>query len=679
MTQPTNRLSKSSSPYLLQHQHNPVDWYPWGEEALAKARLEQKPIILSIGYSACHWCHVMEHESFEDEEVARLMNEHFVPIKLDREERPDLDQIYMDAIQAMGIRGGWPLNAFLTPEQKPFYGGTYFPREHWIGLLKNIANAWAQSREALEESSEKFTEALTHSDLERFRLQQHELQITRLKLEHMFSSFAKKFDRKEGGLSGAPKFPMPSHWQFLLHYHLATGEEQALDQAVLTLRKMAQGGLYDQLGGGFARYSVDAEWFVPHFEKMLYDNSQLLSLYANAYAATKDPLFRQVVVQTIAWAEREMLSPEGGFYSALDADSEGVEGKFYVWKMEELEAALGAEAELVADYFNATETGNWEPGKNILFVQESPEAFARKWELDPEALQEILQDAQVKLLQLRNQRIRPGLDDKVLAAWNGLMLIGLCDAYAALGEEDYLKLALRNAAFVEKHLMQGSQLRRNGKAGADPSPAFLDDYAFVMGGFLRLYELSFEQHWLTLAEGLCTHCLQEFWDEEEKLFFYTASSSERLIARKKELFDNVIPSSNSQMAYNLYRLGLLLEKPDWVEKASNMLSLMERLLLTEPQYLSHWAGLYLQQAYPTAEVAISGPQATQKARGLHHQYVPNKVVAGAARESTLPLLQNRLPSADKTLLYVCYQRACQQPVEGVDEAVAQIRKAIRLL
>jgi uncharacterized protein len=385
------------------------------------------------------------------------------------------------------------------------------------------------------------------------------------------------------------------------------------------------------------------------------------------------------VVQTIAWAEREMLSPEGGFYSALDADSEGEEGKFYVWKMSELEAALGAEAELVADYFNASETGNWEAGKNILFVQESPEAFARKWELDPEVLQDIVGDAEKKLLQMRNQRIRPGLDDKVLAAWNGLMLSGLCDAYAALGEEDYLKLALHNASFLEKHLMQGSQLRRNAKAGNDPSPAFLDDYAFVIGGFLRLYELSFEQHWLTLAEGLCTHCLQEFWDEEEKLFFYTASSSERLIARKKELFDNVIPSSNSQMAHNLYRLGLLLEKPDWVEKAANMLSLMERLLLTEPQYLSHWAGLYLQLAYPTAEVAISGPQATQKARELHQHYLPNKVVAGAARESALPLLQNRLPLADKTLLYVCYQQACQQPVEGVAEAIAQIRDAIRLL
>ncbi|WP_224995666.1 thioredoxin domain-containing protein [Cesiribacter sp. SM1] len=674
----TNRLSQSSSPYLLQHQHNPVDWYPWGEEALQKAKEEEKPILLSIGYSACHWCHVMEHESFEEEAVAEVMNRGFVCIKLDREERPDIDQIYMDAVQAMGIQGGWPLNVFLTPDQKPFYGGTYFPREHWVQLLQNIEKAWKENRKALEESSEKFTDTLSYSDVERFGLEQHELHITRLKLEHLFNSFAKKFDKGRGGLNPAPKFPMPSHWQFLLRYWAAAGDEPALEQALLTLREMAWGGIYDQVGGGFARYSVDAEWFVPHFEKMLYDNGQLISLYASAYTATKDELFKEVVYQTIAWAGREMLSPQGGFYSALDADSEGEEGKFYLWTIEELEEVLGKEeAELLADYYNASEEGNWE-GANILFRRESSQEFARKYELDPDDLKQLLEDARQQLLEARSRRIRPGLDDKILAAWNGLMLTGLCDAYAAFGEPNFLELAQQNAAFIEKNLLQGNRLRRNHKAGTAPSPAFLDDYAFVIGGFLHLYGVSFEEHWLRLADNLTAYCLQDFWDTEEGLFFYTGKSSEALIARKKELFDNVIPSSNSQMAHNLYQLGLLLEKEEYTEKAAGMVSAMERLLLTEPQYLTHWLGLYLQIAYPTAEVAIVGPSYREKALELHQHYLPNKVVAATARESKLPLLQYRQPKEDETQLYVCYNRACQKPVEEVAEAVQQIREAVIL-
>ncbi|AHM63280.1 hypothetical protein D770_25175 [Flammeovirgaceae bacterium 311] len=675
---PTNRLSQSSSPYLLQHQHNPVDWYPWGAEALEKAKQEQKPIILSIGYSACHWCHVMEHESFEDSAVAGLMNGGFVCIKLDREERPDIDQIYMDAVQAMGIQGGWPLNVFLTPDQKPFYGGTYFPREHWVQLLRNIEKAWNENRQALEESSHKFTDTLSYSDVERFGLEQHEMNITRLKLEHLYSSFAKKFDQERGGLSPAPKFPMPSHWQFLLRYWAAAGDENALQQARLTLREMAWGGIYDQIGGGFARYSVDAEWFVPHFEKMLYDNGQLISLYANAYTATKDPLFREVVYQTIAWAGREMLSPKGGFYSALDADSEGEEGKFYIWSIAELEEVLGKEeAELIADYYNASEEGNWE-NANILFRRESPEAFAKKYELDTADLNQLLEEARQQLLDARSRRIRPGLDDKILAAWNGLMLTGLCDAYAAFGEQQFLELAQQNADFIEKQLLQGNKLRRNHKAGSAPSPAFLDDYAFVAAGFLRLYEVSFEEHWLRLADQLTAYCLQEYWDAEEGLFFYTGSSSESLIARKKELFDNVIPSSNSQMAHNLYRLGLLLEKDEYVQKAAGMVSSMERLLLTEPQYLTHWLGLYLQMAYPTAEVAIVGTNYREKALALAQHYLPNKVVAATSGVSQLPLLQHRQPEEDRTQIYVCYNRACQKPVEKVQEAVQQIREAIML-
>lgn len=674
----TNRLSQSSSPYLLQHQYNPVDWYPWSEEARQKAKQEEKPVILSIGYSACHWCHVMEHESFEDQAVADIMNRGFVCIKLDREERPDIDQIYMDAVQAMGLQGGWPLNVFLTPDQKPFYGGTYFPKDHWVQLLQNIEKAWKENRKALEESSEKFADALSASDVDRFGLHQHELNITKLKLEHLFSSFSKKLDTERGGLNHAPKFPMPSHWQFLLQYWAALGDEKALKQAVLTLREMAWGGIYDQVGGGFARYSVDAEWFVPHFEKMLYDNAQLLSLYANAYAATKDELFKEVVYQSIAWAKREMLSPLGGFYAAQDADSEGVEGKFYVWSLLELEAVLGKEqAELFADYYNATEEGNWE-GSNILFRRESVETFADKHGLSAKQFKQQLKEANQKLLTARSERMYPGLDDKILAGWNGLMLIGLCDAYAAFGEKQFLELALQNAAFLQNYLQDGSTLRRNQKAGSASSPAFLDDYAFVIGGYLRLYEVSGEERWLRLAGSLTAFCLQDFWDDEEKLFFYTGNSSESLIARKKELFDNVIPSSNSQMAYNLYRLGLLLGKEAFTSKAVGMVSSMERLLVTEPQYLTHWAGLYLQLAYPTAEVAIVGPAYREKTLELHQHYLPNKVVAAAAQESKLPLLENRKPKGADTLLYICYNRSCQKPVEQVTEAVSQMKEAVKV-
>ena len=373
-----------------------------------------------------------------------------------------------------------------------------------------------------------------------------------------------------------------------------------------------------------------------------------------------------------------MLSPLGGYYAALDADSEGVEGKFYLWSLDELEEVLGQEeAELVADYYNTSEEGNWE-GSNILFRRESPEAFAKKWELDAAEFKQLLHEAREKLLEARSQRIRPGLDDKILAAWNGLMLTGLCDAYAAFGEKRFLELALQNAAFIQNHLQLGSQLRRNQKAGTAPSPAFLDDYAFVIGGYLRLYEVSFEERWLHLAGSLTAFCLQDFWDEEEKLFFYTGNSSESLIARKKELFDNVIPSSNSQMAHNLYRLGLLLGRDTYIEKATGMISSLERLLLTEPQYLTHWAGLYLQLAYPTAEVALLGPDYLEKGRQLHQHYLPNKVVAGTAREGTLPLLQQRQPKGAETLLYICYNRSCQRPIEKVEEAVAQIREAIKL-
>ena len=666
----TNKLSQSSSPYLLQHQHNPVEWFPWGAEALEKARKEEKPIIVSIGYSACHWCHVMERESFEDQEVARLMNQHYVCIKVDREERPDVDQIYMDAIQAMGLQGGWPLNVFLSPEQKPFYGGTYFPKQNWLQLLGNVATAYREKREELEESAEKFTEALQMSESQKYGLEPHTAEFKEEELEGFYQKFSKNFDTKKGGLSRAPKFPMPSHWLFLLRFWATTGRKEALEQVNTTLREMAWGGIYDQLGGGFARYSVDAEWFAPHFEKMLYDNGQLISLYSEAYTASQNPLFKKVVYQTIGWAEREMLSPEGGFYAALDADSEGEEGKFYCWEFREVEEILGREAEIFSDYYNLDEQGNWENGKNILHRRESIGDFAHKYELDPEELQQLLAEAELKLFREREKRIRPGLDDKILAGWNGLMLKGLADAYAAFGEPSFLDLALRNARFIDQHMQQENKLMRNFKNGKASIAGYLEDYALVIEAYLRLYEVCFQEEWLYKAKKLLKYCLENFWDEEEKLFFYTDAGSEKLIARKKELFDNVIPSSNSVMALNLYRLGILLDVQHYQLLARQMLGAAHKLLLAEPQYFTYWGCLYTHFARPTAEIAIVGPEHHAFSQRIYQQrYHPNKVMCAAEKGGTLPLLENRQAEERKTTVYVCYNQSCQKPVHSPEEAL----------
>ncbi len=492
MTAPTNRLAQESSPYLKQHAHNPVDWYPWSEEALNKAREEDKPIIVSIGYSACHWCHVMEHECFEDEAVAQRMNEHFVSIKVDREERPDVDQVYMEAVQMMGIQGGWPLNVFLTPDQKPFYGGTYFPKDNWVQLLDNIAQAYQHNREELTKSAEEFVQNLARPDHERYAIGQGEAfdaQRARQQLADIYRNFAQSFDTERGGMAKAPKFPMPSQWLFLMRYIAITEDEAALKQLRLTLDEMANGGIYDQVGGGFARYSVDAEWFAPHFEKMLYDNGQLLSVYAEAYTLTQEVLYQRVINETVSFVSRELTSEEGGFYSALDADSEGEEGRFYTWTYEEIKNVLGQEADLVIDYFGVTEAGNWENGRNILHKRKSNDAFAQRYGLNFVDLDELIEDVKQRLLEQRAKRERPGLDDKIIASWNGLMLRGLVDAYAATGSTDTLALARRNAHFLVNEMMEqrGETTVLYRTYQADPSTrinGYLDDYAAVIDALL---------------------------------------------------------------------------------------------------------------------------------------------------------------------------------------------------
>ncbi len=674
-----NRLQHETSPYLLQHAHNPVDWYPWGTEALAKAQQEDKPIIVSIGYSACHWCHVMEKECFEETEVARLMNEHFVSIKIDREERPDVDQIYMEAVQSMGVQGGWPLNVFLMPDQKPFYGGTYFPKPNWMALLKNVADAFAQSRQALAESAQQFAEHLSLSEVLKYDL----LAVSDTlsgddladQLPAIYAKFSASFDREKGGMQHAPKFPMPVHWLFLLRYHAHTQDPAALEQVTLTLDHMADGGIYDQLGGGFARYSVDAEWFAPHFEKMLYDNGQLLSLYAEAFTLTKNPAYRQVIQDTAVFVRREMTSGEGGFYSALDADSEGEEGKFYVWRYEELKELLGENYKLIADYYGITKAGNWENGENILHKPLSDEAFASKHYLDEEELHKLVGQAKEMLFNARTGRIRPGLDDKILTAWNGLMLKGLADTYAALDNDTLLTMAAQNAHFIAEKLTRTEagqtglyRTYKNGKASLD---AYLEDYACVVDGLVALYQVSFEERWLSLAESLTEYTMAHFLDTEEGFFFFTDDAS-ALIARKKELFDNVMPASNATMAHNLHKLGLLLDRPAYTAQAEKMLNQMMKLLTQEPAYLSHWASLATEMAHPAAEIAIVGPEVQAYRTSLQQHYYPFKVLTGTATQSDLPLLQQREAIQGKTTLYVCYNKTCQLPVHDPEKAFQQL-------
>ncbi len=665
----SNKLIHESSPYLLQHAHNPVQWYPWGAEALKKAKDEDKPIIVSIGYSACHWCHVMERECFEKEEMAALMNKHFINIKVDREERPDIDQIYMDAVQAMGIHGGWPLNVFLTPDTNPFYGGTYFPPAQWANLLNQIEKAFKEHRGDIEKSGEEFKNTLSRSEVAKYNLTESSKEFLKEDLDKMFAVMKPNFDTNMGGTARAPKFPMPSIYAFLLRYYSVSKNEEALRHVTLTLDKMAYGGIYDQLGGGFARYSTDMDWFAPHFEKMLYDNGQLMSLYTEAYQATKEERYKGIVYETVEWLEREMTSREGGFYSALDADSEGEEGKFYVWKEQELRDLLGTDIELFNEYYQVNTNGNWEHHNNILTKRISDLAFADRHKVSLQDLHLKVNSWKVKLLQVRNKRIHPGLDDKILASWNGLMLKGLADAYRVFDEPKFLTLALNNARFLKTKMKEGEKLFHNYKNEKATIDGYLEDYAFVIDGYISLYEATFEEEWINEAISLANYVIEHFYDAEEGLFFFTADNSEKLIARKKEIFDNVIPASNSAMARNMYKLGLFLYKDDWTELAESMLSRTKKIIVTEPTYLSNWACLFADKSVPTAEIAISGKESLQKRKELDQPYLPNKILAGAVEASTLPILEGREPMDDKTFIYVCFDKTCQRPVENTEEAI----------
>lgn len=670
----TNRLIHATSPYLLQHAHNPVDWYEWGEEALTKARKEDKPILVSIGYSSCHWCHVMEHESFENEDVAAIMNENFVSIKVDREERPDIDQIYMDAVQAMGMNGGWPLNIFITPDQKPFYGGTYFPPANWSQLLLQISKVYKERRGDVNKSADDLARKLTASDLDRFRQSDKNPEFTDQGMEAMYQSMASKFDNQWGGFDKAPKFVMPTQWLFLLRHYIKTKNQHALEMVELTLKKMAMGGLYDQVGGGFARYSVDGKWFAPHFEKMLYDNAQLLSLYAEAYQITHDNFYKRVVYETVNWLKREMTSEEGGFYSALDADSEGVEGKYYVWTKSELENITQHQPEWLADYYSLADSGNWEHGNNILFIEEWENDFLKKHQLTAQQLHTALGVAKEKLFNEREKRTKPGLDDKVLTGWNAMTIQGLLDAYSAFGDDAFLELAINNMQFLEKNLID-EKVHRSYKGKRSPTEGFLEDYAFLIQAYTSLYQSTFDEAWLTKADKWTDYVQSHFYDSKEGYFHFSGNKAEKLIAQKKEIFDNVIPSSNGVMARNLFHLGIILDNAEYQSQAHKMVAEISELIIGEPAYMSHWAILYSEMTSPMAEIVVVSPKLKTVAKELRINYLPFSLLMGTSSQSSLPLLAEKTnPDGQQATLYVCFNKTCKLPVPGVKQALKQIPK-----
>ncbi len=606
----------------------------------------------------------MEHESFEDNKVAQLMNEHFVCIKVDREERPDIDKIYMDAVMVMTGRGGWPLNAFALPDGRPIYGGTYFRKDQWMSVLQQVHAFYAQKRSQADAYASELVQAMQKMDV--VELPGEAATVSPAEIEALPRALLDQSDDKWGGRKvQANKFPLPQNNLFLLRLAHQLKHEALQAQVTLNLEKMAFGGIYDHLGGGFARYSVDPYWKVPHFEKMLYDNGQLASLYSEAYAQQPKPLYQRIVAQSLDFVARELTSPEGGFYSSLDADSEGEEGKFYTWDYEEVAAILGQDLRPFTDYYNIHPFGNWE-GRNVLFVLETEADFARQWQLDLADFQAQLQRGREKLLAAREKRERPGLDDKILASWNGLMLKGCVDAYRVFHEERFLAMARRNAAFIRDHMWVEGQLYRNYKEGRHSIPAFLDDYANVASAWVALYQVTFDEAWLRLADELVQAALTHFSDEETGLFFYTSDQVETLIRRKIERQDDVIPASNSVLAQVLLDLGLLLDRPAYRDRAQQMLALMRNDLLKLPAWHSHWGQLMLKLTYAYPEVAVVGAEALQVRLALEAPYGP-KLFAGSTQSSALPLLQDRHQEG-QTTVYVCEGYACQLPTTDVEEA-----------
>ena len=671
-----NQLIHESSPYLLQHAYNPVHWLPWSDDAFARAKQENKLVLISIGYSACHWCHVMEHESFEDKAVAEIMNANFICIKVDREERPDVDQVYMTAVQIMTGSGGWPLNCFTLPDGRPIYGGTYFPQQEWVKVLRTLADYYKNETERVYQYANELTAAVRKADL--LPPYSEKPSFSKDTLIACVENWTKRFDNEEGGPKKVPKFPLPNNYKFLLRYSQTLNQWEKLQlikHIDLTLTKMAYGGINDQIGGGFARYSTDGEWKVPHFEKMLYDNAQLVSLYSEAYQLSKNPLYKQMVYETLDFIEREMTSPEGAFYSALDADSEGEEGKYYVWTKEELMNITNADFSLFKEYFNVNDIGLWEEENYILLRKKSDEEIAKQFHLNTKELQSKIGMLKNKVLAEREKRIKPGLDNKILTSWNALMIKGYADAYLVFSDEKFINKAITAADFLLKNL-----LREDGglwhQATNKPSTknrinGFHEDYAFTIEAFVSLYQASLEEKYLTYAKSFTEYAIKHFYDPVSGMFFFTSDLDPELISRKLEIQDNVTPASNSSMALSLFYLATYFDSHEYLSMSEKMLKQVHQEMINYGSAYSNWAILQLYFTQPFYQLVIVGNSVEEKRQELSKHYLPNMIFAGSKLDSNLTLLKNKY-SEGRTLIYVCENKTCKNPTENIREALEQM-------
>ncbi|MDC1395577.1 thioredoxin domain-containing protein [Bacteroidia bacterium] len=665
----TNTLIDETSPYLLQHAHNPVDWHAWNSKNLEEAKSLKKPILISIGYSSCHWCHVMEHESFENEEIAKYMNEHFYCIKVDREERPDVDNIYMTAANIITGSGGWPLNCFAMPDGRPFHAGTYYPADGWMKLLESVDQQFQNNRGKIEEYATKLTKGIQMQETAISDNVSEQLDNT--ELVKAVEGWKANWDMKEGGINRAPKFPMPSNYNFLMDYSYHFKDAYTDTFVQLSLEKMAFGGIFDQIGGGFSRYSVDAIWKAPHFEKMLYDNAQLLTIYSKAYKKYNDPLYVEVIDKIITWLEREMLDESGLFYAALDADSEGEEGKFYVWKSEEMKELLGEDFTIAEAYYNIGKKALWEHQNNILLRDKSNLEVANDLDISEALLSKKIGNLNGTLLSARDKRVRPGLDDKCLTVWNGLLVTGLCDAYKATGETDYKKLAIDCMNALMKHQVNKDGLKHTYKNGESTIDGMLDDYAFLGLAAVSVFEISGDKKYIALANRLAQKAIEKFYDGDREIFYF--NEGDELIVKTTEVHDNVIPATNSAMANLLNDIGLIYGNTSYLSLSENLIGKIQENMSTYPGGHSNWARAHIKQSMPFYEIAVVGDKAEALAFELQTKNLPNALIAFTTKESTLPLFDNRLTNG-KTAIYVCKKGVCQMPVYTVANAIKAMTK-----
>ncbi|OIQ16641.1 thioredoxin domain-containing protein [Lacinutrix sp. MedPE-SW] len=672
----TNDLINETSPYLLQHAHNPVNWKAWHNSALELAKKENKLIIISVGYAACHWCHVMEHESFENEDVAIVMNSNFINIKIDREERPDIDQVYMNAVQLMTGSGGWPMNVVALPDGRPVWGGTYFKKEQWVNALNQISELYKKNPDKLYEYATKLAKGIKAMDLVKPNTNEPKFDTTFLK--EIIADWSTYFDTHKGGIGKEPKFMMPNNYQFLLRYGYQKQDKEILDFVNTTLTKMAYGGIYDQIGGGFSRYSVDDKWHIPHFEKMLYDNAQLVSLYAEAFALTKNELYKNVVIETLEFIKRELTGTNGIFYTSLDADSlteDNVleEGAYYVWKKEELQTLLKDDFKLFSTYYNVNNYGYWEHKNYVLIRDKSDLKFTNQENITLEKLKEKKKRWKSILLKEREKRNLPRLDDKTLTSWNALMLKGYVDAYRVLQDENYLNCAIKNAEFIlNNQLKEDGSLYHNYKNGTSSINGFLEDYATTIDAFIALYQVTATTKWLNNAKALTDYCFDTFFDTKSQLFFFTSNQDKKLIVQTIEYRDNVIPASNSIMANCLFKLSHFYNNTHYLKTSKNMLNNIKPEIHQYGSAFSNWMNLMLNFTEPFYEVAITGDKANEKVKDLNKEYLPNKIVACTESKNSLPLLNNRYVE-NKTLIYVCVNNTCKLPVTNTNQAINQLK------